>query len=142
MITSLFVYIVASACLASLVVVLVLVLGTNAAETEKLSSYECGFEPFGDARESFDITFYLVGRLFRIFDIEIAFLFPWSVLVLTGSKLLVWLIFSFSFVLIVGFALEMVRGVLDWKWKSISLFMLTDCVSTDAELMTHKNELH
>lgn len=76
MITSLFVYIVASAVLSSLVIVIVLVLGTNAAETEKLSSYECGFEPFGDARESFDITFYLVGRLFRIFDIEIAFLFP------------------------------------------------------------------
>jgi NADH-quinone oxidoreductase subunit A len=74
--TALFVYILASAGLASLVIVLVLVLGTNQAQTEKLSSYECGFEPFGDARESFDITFYLVGLLFRIFDIEIAFRFP------------------------------------------------------------------
>lgn len=132
MITSLFVYIVASAVLSSLVIVIVLVLGTNSAETEKLSSYECGFEPFGDARESFDITFYLVGRLFRIFDIEIAFLFPWSVLVLTGSKLLIWLIFAFSFILIIGFALEMKLGVLDWKWKTTALVALTPCVSTTA----------
>jgi NADH-quinone oxidoreductase subunit A len=76
MISALFVYILASAALGSLVIVLVLILGTNPAETEKLSSYECGFEPFGDARESFDITFYRVGLRFRIFDIEIAFLFP------------------------------------------------------------------
>ena len=140
MITSLFVYIVASAVLSSLVIVIVLVLGTNAAETEKLSSYECGFEPFGDARESFDITFYLVGRLFRIFDIEIAFLFPWSVLVLTGSKLLIWLIFSFSFILIIGFALEMKLGVLDWKWKTTALVALTPCVSTTA-LNNHDERL-
>lgn len=76
MITSLFVYIRASAALASLVVVLVLILGIGSGETEKRSSYECGFEPYGDARESFDIHFYLVGMLFLIFDIEIAFLFP------------------------------------------------------------------
>lgn len=126
--TALFVYILASAVLASLVIVLVLVLGTNQAQTEKLSSYECGFEPFGDARESFDITFYLVGLLFRIFDIEIAFRFPWSVLVLSGSKLLLWLILAFSLILIVGFGLEMKLGVLDWKWKSTTtLVLMTYC---------------
>jgi len=126
--TALFVYILASAVLASLVLILVLVLGTNQAQTEKLSSYECGFEPFGDARESFDITFYLVGLLFRIFDIEIAFRFPWSVLVLSGSKLLLWLILAFSLILIVGFGLEMKLGVLDWKWKSTTtLLSMTYC---------------
>ena len=126
--TALFVYILASAVLASLVLILVLVLGTNQAQTEKLSSYECGFEPFGDARESFDITFYLVGLLFRIFDIEIAFRFPWSVLVLSGSKLLLWLILAFSLILIVGFGLEMKLGVLDWKWKSTTtLLAMTYC---------------
>lgn len=76
MITTLISYIIASGALASIVVTLVMVLGTNAAQTEKLSSYECGFEPFSDAREQFDVTFYRVGLLFRIFDIEIAFRFP------------------------------------------------------------------
>jgi len=137
--TALFVYILASAVLASLVIILVLVLGTNQAQTEKLSSYECGFEPFGDARESFDITFYLVGLLFRIFDIEIAFRFPWSVLVLSGSKLLLWLILAFSLILIVGFGLEMKLGVLDWKWKSTTtLVSMTYCELINE--INHKNK--
>jgi NADH-quinone oxidoreductase subunit A len=76
MTTALFVYILASACLASLVVVLVLVLGINSPEAEKFSAYECGFEPFGDSRETFDVQYYLVGIMFLIFDIEVAFLFP------------------------------------------------------------------
>ena len=62
--------------LASLVLVLVLALGPNHPEAEKLSSYECGFEPFSDARDQFDISFYLVGLMFLIFDVEVAFLFP------------------------------------------------------------------
>jgi len=126
------VYILASAVLSSIVVILVRILGTNQAETEKLSSYECGFEPFGDSRESFDVTFYLVGLLFRIFDIEIAFRFPWSVLVLSGSKVLIWLIFAFSRILIIGFGLEMKLGVLDWKWKTVSVItLLNDCDGTN-----------
>lgn len=122
--TALFVYILASAVLASLVILLVLALGTNEAMEEKLSSYECGFEPFSNARDTFDITFYLVGLLFLIFDVEIAFLFPWAVLVLEGSKSLLWAIFAFSFILIAGFVLEMKLGVLDWKWKTTSRFSL------------------
>jgi len=70
------VYIIASAGLASLVLILVLVLGTNHPETEKLSAYECGFEPFSRSRQTFDVRFYLIGLMFLIFDVEIAFLFP------------------------------------------------------------------
>jgi NADH-quinone oxidoreductase subunit A len=76
MTTAIFTFIIASACLAGLVLVLVLVLGTDHPSSEKLSAYECGFEPFGDARQSFDVSFYLVGLMFLIFDVEIAFLFP------------------------------------------------------------------
>jgi NADH-quinone oxidoreductase subunit A len=88
MATAIFIFIATAGILASLIIGLVMVLGTETPNREKLSAYECGFEPFGDARDTFDITFYLVGLLFLIFDIEIAFLFPWSVLVLMGSKTL------------------------------------------------------
>ena len=128
MTTALFVFILASACLAGLVLVLVMVLGTERPQTEKLSAYECGFEPFGDARESFDVKFYRVGLMFLVFDIEVAFRFPWAVLVLTGSKVRLWLIFVFSLILIAGFVLEMKLGVLDWKWKAT--LTLSNCVST------------
>lgn len=127
MTTALLVYIIASTVLCSLVVGLVLLLGTNQAEAEKLSAYECGFEPFGDARDTFDVQYYLVGLLFLVFDIEIAFLFPWAVLISMGSKLLLWLVLFFSFILIIGFVLEMKLGVLDWKWKTLFMFAgLTD----------------
>jgi len=76
MITALFIYILSTTTISLLVLSIILLLGTNQTETEKLSAYECGFEPFGDARDTFDITFYLIGLLFLIFDIEVAFLFP------------------------------------------------------------------
>ena len=119
MVTAIFIFILSAAILSGIIMSLVMVLGFNNPEREKLSAYECGFEPFGDARDTFDIQFYLVGLLFLIFDIEIAFLFPWSVLVVMGSKALLWLILSFSLILIVGFILEMKMGVLDWKAKSV-----------------------
>lgn len=142
MINAILVYIIVAAALACIVVSLVLVLGTNQAETEKLSSYECGFEPFGSGWENFDVTFYLVGLLFRIFDIEIAFLFPWAVLVLSGSKARIWLIFVFSLILIVGFVLEMKLGVLDWKFKdSTVVFMLSNCVSLNESINTRNDNV-
>jgi NADH-quinone oxidoreductase subunit A len=121
MTTALLIYIVSSAALGSLVLTLVLLLGTNQMDAEKFSAYEFGFEPFSDSRDTFDVKFYLVGLLFLIFDIEIAFLFPWAILVLTGSKALVWLILLFSLILIVGFVLEMKLKVLDWKMTASSL---------------------
>jgi NADH-quinone oxidoreductase subunit A len=120
MVTALFIFIVAACVLASIIIVLVLALGANQPEREKLSAYECGYEPFGLARDTFDISYYLIGLMFLVFDIEIAFLFPWSVLVMMGSKVLLWLILLFSLILILGFVLEMKLGVVDWKSKAIS----------------------
>jgi len=76
MATAIFIFILSAAILAGIIITLVMVLGSNNPEREKLSAYECGFEPFGEARDQFDVSFYLVGLLFLIFDIEIAFLFP------------------------------------------------------------------
>ena len=82
---------------------------------EKLSSYECGFEPFDDARRRFDVRFYLVAILFIIFDLEVAFLFPWAVSLgdigLFGFLSMV----GFLAVLTVGFIYEWRKGALDWE---------------------------
>src|SRR4051812_25958064 len=84
-------------------------------DAEKNSAYECGFEPFGDARSKFDVRFYLVSILFIIFDLEIAFLFPWAV---TLGKIGVygfWSMVTFLGVLTVGFIYEWRKGALDWE---------------------------
>jgi NADH-quinone oxidoreductase subunit A len=87
----------------------------NHPDPEKNSAYECGFEPFEDARGQFDIRFYLVAILFIIFDLEIAFLFPWA----TSLGLIGWAGFSsmviFLAVLTVGFIYEWRKGALDWE---------------------------
>ena len=83
-------------------------------DPEKLSAYECGFDPFDDARMKFDVRFYLVAILFIIFDLEVAFLFPWAV---TFGKLGVtgfWSMIVFLGVLTVGFAYEWKKGALEW----------------------------
>lgn len=84
-------------------------------DINKISAYECGFEPFEDARAKFDVRFYLVSILFLIFDLEIMFLFPWSVVlgVLGLWGLLV--MFLFLLVLTVGFFYEWFKGALDWE---------------------------
>lgn len=83
-------------------------------DDEKLSAYECGFSPFGDARGRFEVKFYLVAILFIIFDLEITFLFPWSVVVghigLWGFNAMV----IFLFLLTIGFVYEWLKGALDW----------------------------
>jgi NADH:ubiquinone oxidoreductase subunit 3 (subunit A) len=132
--TALFIFIFASWCRTSLIITIVLAIGTNSKDTEKLTSYECGYEPFSDAREKFDVNFYLIALLFLVFDIEVAFLFPWSVLILEGSKALIWLILAFSFILIAGFGIEMKLGVLDWKIKFKSGSMLFACASINTKL--------
>lgn len=84
-------------------------------DAEKLSPYECGFEPFDDARGQFDVRFYLVAILFIIFDLEVAFLFPWAVSLgkigLTGF----WSMMSFLGILTIGFIYEWKKGALDWE---------------------------
>ena len=84
-------------------------------DPEKLSAYECGFEPFNDSRMEFDVRFYLVAILFIIFDLEIAFLFPWAI---SLGKIGVFGFVSmmiFLFILTVGFIYEWKKGALDWE---------------------------
>ena len=83
-------------------------------DPEKLSAYECGFEAFGDSRMEFDVRFYLVAILFIIFDLEIAFLFPWAISLGNIGSLGFWSMMMFLFVLTIGFIYEWKKGVLDW----------------------------
>ena len=83
-------------------------------DPEKLSAYECGFEAFGDSRMEFDVRFYLVAILFIIFDLEIAFLFPWAISLGNLGSLRFWSMMIFLFVLTIGFIYEWKKGALDW----------------------------
>jgi NADH-quinone oxidoreductase subunit A len=88
-------------------------------DPEKLSSYECGFNAFNDARMKFDVRFYLVSILFIIFDLEVAFLFPWAVALLKmpreASQFAFWSMAMFLGVLTVGFVYEWKKGALEWE---------------------------
>src|SRR5437870_13289491 len=88
-------------------------------DPEKLSSYECGFNAFDDARMKFDVRFYLVSILFIIFDLEVAFLFPWAVTLMklppAASHFAFWSMMSFLGVLTVGFIYEWKKGALEWE---------------------------
>ena len=83
-------------------------------DPEKLSAYECGFEAFSDSRMEFDVRFYLVAILFIIFDLEIAFLFPWAVSLGNIGLLGFSSMMIFLFILTVGFVYEWKKGALDW----------------------------
>ena len=91
------------------------VVAYRAPDPEKLSAYECGFNAFDDARMKFDVRFYLVSILFIIFDLEIAFLFPWAVAFGDISMTAFWSMVIFLFVLTVGFAYEWKKGALEWE---------------------------
>jgi NADH-quinone oxidoreductase subunit A len=84
-------------------------------DPEKLSAYECGFNAFDDARMTFDIRFYLVAILFIIFDLEIAFLFPWAVAFGSVGTVGFWSMMVFLAVLTIGFAYEWKKGALEWE---------------------------
>ena len=84
-------------------------------DPEKLSAYECGFEAFGDSRMEFDVRFYLVAILFIIFDLEIAFLFPWAVSLGNIGPLGFWSMMIFLLILTIGFIYEWKKGALDWE---------------------------
>lgn len=81
--------------------------------SEKLSTYECGFEPFEDARNTFDIKFYIIAILFIIFDIEVAFLFPWTVAFSYTGSLGFWVIVDFIVELVIGYIYIWKKGSLD-----------------------------
>ena len=84
-------------------------------DPEKLSAYECGFNAFGDARMKFDVRFYLVSLLFIIFDLEVAFLFPWAVALGDIGLFGFWSMMLFLGVLTVGFIYEWRKGALEWE---------------------------
>jgi len=84
-------------------------------DPEKLSAYECGFEAFSDSRMEFDVRFYLVAILFIIFDLEIAFLFPWAITLGKIGIIGFWSMMIFLFILTVGFIYEWKKGALDWE---------------------------
>ena len=84
-------------------------------DPEKISTYECGFNAFDDARMKFDVRFYLVSILFIIFDLEIAFLFPWAVGFKDISDVGFWSMMVFLGVLTIGFAYEWKKGALEWE---------------------------
>ena len=86
----------------------------NKPDTEKLSAYECGFNAFDDARMKFDVRFYLVSILFIIFDLEVAFLFPWAVAFSTIGWFGFWSMMVFLGVLTIGFIYEWRKGALEW----------------------------
>jgi NADH-quinone oxidoreductase subunit A len=83
-------------------------------DADKLSPYECGFEPFEDTRVKFDVRYYLVAILFIIFDLEIAFLFPWAVALPRIGQFGLGVMGVFLFVLVIGFAYEWKKGALEW----------------------------
>ena len=96
-------------------IVINFVLSPKKPDPEKLSAYECGFEPFDDSRMEFDVRFYLVAILFIIFDLEIAFLFPWAISLGSIGLLGFCSMMIFLFILTVGFIYEWKKGALDWE---------------------------
>lgn len=84
-------------------------------DAEKNSPYECGFEAFEDARVKFDVRYYLVAILFILFDLEIAFLFPWAVALKDIGHVGFWAMMIFLAILVVGFIYEWKKGALDWE---------------------------
>lgn len=90
-------------------------LGVHRPNSEKASPYECGFEAFEDARMKFDVRYYLVAILFILFDLEIAFLFPWAIVLREIGMFGLMAMFVFLAILVVGFIYEWKKGALDWE---------------------------
>ena len=112
---SIILFLVIALGLSVLFIVLNFILSPKKPDPEKLSAYECGFEPFNDSRMEFDVRFYLVAILFIIFDLEIAFLFPWAVTLNNTGLFGFWSMMVFLSVLTVGFIYEWKKGALDWE---------------------------
>ena len=98
-----------------LFIVAALLMAPSSPDSEKLSAYECGFNAFDDARMKFDVRFYLVSILFIIFDLEVAFLFPWAVAFQDVGWFGFFSVMTFLGVLTVGFIYEWKKGALEWE---------------------------
>jgi NADH-quinone oxidoreductase subunit A len=112
---SIIIFLVLALGLSGAFVVVNFILSPNNPDPEKLSAYECGFEPFEDSRMEFDVRFYLVAILFIIFDLEIAFLFPWAISLGNIGLLGFISMMIFLFILTIGFIYEWKKGALDWE---------------------------
>lgn len=104
-----------AAVIGTALLVMPLVIAPTKPDPEKLSAYECGFPAFGDARMKFDVRFYLVTLLFIIFDLEVAFLFPWAITLHAMGAFAFWSMVVFLGVLTVGFIYEWKKGALEWE---------------------------
>jgi NADH-quinone oxidoreductase subunit A len=101
--------------LATILVFVPFIIAPKKPDAEKLSAYECGFDPYGDARGKFDVRFYLVAILFIIFDLEVAFLFPWAVSLSEIGEFGFWSMMIFLGILTIGFIYEWKKGALEWE---------------------------
>ncbi len=101
--------------LGAILIIAAAVIAVRNPDPEKVSAYECGFNAFDDARMKFDVRFYLVSILFIIFDLEVAFLFPWAMAFGEISMAAFWSMMVFLAVLTVGFAYEWKKGALEWQ---------------------------
>ena len=104
-----------AAVLGGVLIVVPFLIAPSKPDPEKLSAYECGFPAFGDARMKFDVRFYLVAILFIIFDLEVAFLFPWAITLGKTGVFAFWSMMGFLGVLTVGFIYEWKKGALEWE---------------------------
>jgi NADH-quinone oxidoreductase subunit A len=110
----LLIFLVLATAISSALLVAPFLVAYKSPDSEKLSAYECGFNPFDDARMKFDVRFYLVSLLFIIFDLEVAFLFPWAVALREIGRFGFWSMIVFLGVLTVGFVYEWKKGALEW----------------------------
>lgn len=110
-----FVFFGVAVALSLIIIALPKLLAKNIPEKAKLSGYECGFDPFSDARGKFDVRFYLVAILFIIFDLEITFLIPWSISLKKIGAAGFYSMMFFLIMLIVGFVYEWRKGALEWE---------------------------
>ena len=109
------IFLIVGVVMGSIMITVGYVLAPNRPDKEKLSAYECGFEAFEDSRMKFDVRYYLVAILFIIFDLEIAFLFPWAVVLDQIGMFGFWAMVLFLGILVVGFIYEWKKGALEWE---------------------------
>ena len=109
------VFLVIASLIGAIAIALGFIIGPHRPDTEKNSPYECGFEAFEDARMKFDVRYYLVAILFIIFDLEIAFLFPWAVALREIGPFGFFAMVLFLGILVIGFIYEWKKGALQWE---------------------------
>jgi len=109
------IFIIVGCVIGGVMIMMGFMLGPHRPDKEKLSPYECGFEAFEDSRMKFDVRYYLVAILFILFDLEIAFLFPWAIVLDKIGLFGFWAMVIFLGILVVGFIYEWKKGALEWE---------------------------